>query len=176
MSTRYLFPCPNCGSKIGLLPVQAGQEIECEKCHNSFEAPKLGSLKQLTTLSDTIPRPRVPESGLKRTLFATGFALVIFMGISGAAIYFYAAGMIHDVQLEKQAEIWNQEFDRKSASELLSDWTAMGVDAGLGEWEEQPIALYRTHGLNLQKFAYGLLGLAGIGGLMSIVSFFMKGR
>ena len=92
MSTRYLFPCPNCDYKIGLLPVQAGQEIECEKCHNSCEAPKLGSLKQLATDSDTLSQPGVSESGLKRTLFATGFALVIFMGISGAAIYFYAAG------------------------------------------------------------------------------------
>ena len=62
-----------------------------------------------------------------------------------------------------------------SPNELMQEWEAMNVEAGLGEWREQIFASYATQGTYLQYLAYGLFGLAIIGALMLLGSFFIRG-
>ena len=67
-----------------------------------------------------------------------------------------------------------EETDQNSPSELLAEWNGLVME-DLEEWQEHPIAKYRTQGRILQKIAYALAAIAGAGLLIMIGSFFMRG-
>jgi len=76
MSPRYLFPCPDCGHNFELVSKQAGQELVCSDCSNSTEAPKLGTLKQLETVS----AGQANASSAARNGSSGGWKNIVFVG------------------------------------------------------------------------------------------------
>lgn len=176
MSTRFLFPCPACEKSLELQPVQAGQEIQCEHCQKTIVAPKLGDLKRLPMVGQADPKINPAVSGVKRFLFAGGLALTLLFGLGGFGLYSYASMLIQDPMVEEQHEAYVKASEAMSPSELLQQWEQMKISEGLGEWEEQPHASYRTQGQILQKIAYGILTIGAIGLMMMIGSFLVSGR
>ena len=174
MSTQFLFPCPNCEHPFKLETVQAGQELTCPQCKHPTEAPKLGAMKRLPTTGGAAPAIRQEGSRLKRSLFAGGLAVAMLLGGASYALYQYASSLIFDFDTMRTAELMAEETDQNSPSELLAEWNELVME-DLGEWQEHPIARYRTQGRILQKISYAMLAFAGAGMLLMIGSFFMRG-
>lgn len=173
MSKKFLFHCPNCQSPIELQVVQAGQDIGCQACGQSVMAPQLREIKKLPAVGAD-PEPTQP-SPLKRTLVGIGLILTILMGSLGTALYYYASGMIVEVDWEQQYARWDEHVDQMTPAELLFTWNSLDVDSGLGPWQEQALSHYRIQGQILHKIAYGLWGLATLGILLLASSFFIRG-
>ncbi len=174
MARLFLFNCPNCNHQIELLATQAGQELTCSACEQGFEAPKLGILNQLPTVGDQ-RNEHSAHTDLKRLLFSGGLVLAVLMGAAGYALNSYASKLIVNVDLEGFQSDWSAEVEAMTPVELLQQWDSMVFERGLGEWQEQVFARYKTQGTYLQYLAYGLLCLAAIGVMMIISSFLLKG-
>ena len=97
MSLRYIFPCPKCEHHFELVTKQAGQDLDCTECDTSFEAPKLGKMRQLETVGGETTKP-IPASNkrLQNSLFVGGLAIAILAGGAGYFVYDYARKMIYE--------------------------------------------------------------------------------
>jgi hypothetical protein len=96
------------------------------------------------------------------------------LGATGFTLYQYASTLIFDFDAAREAELLAEETEQRSPSDVLAEWNALAIE-DLGEWQEHPIARYRTQGRILQMIAYGMLAFAGAGLLLMIGSFFMRG-
>lgn len=175
MSARFLFPCPNCEQSIELQTVQAGQQITCPECSHTTNAPKLGDLKKLPLAGGTPIAKSTSPSALKRILIGSGLTLTLLMSVLGTALYWYAGRLIVDVDWEEELTHWENHIDELPAAEVYGLWNSIDVETGLGAWQEQALARYRTQGLILQKIAYGLWFLAIVGVVLIASSFFVRG-
>ena len=61
-----------------------------------------------------------------------------------------------------------------SPVQLWDAWQQQEFEGGLGEWTEPIYARYNKQSEILKNFAYGLLGLAGLGVITLLASFAMK--
>ncbi len=172
---RFLYPCPHCDHQVELQTAQAGQDIECPSCQQKLEAPKLGVMRQLPIVGGDAPKSKSGNSGLKRFLFAGGLALAVLLGASGWAIYQYGSRMIIDVNWDEAIGMMEADHENLTGSELLIEFNKMDVSRGIGEWEEQELTKNRTQGIYLRYFSFALMGGAGIGLLMILASFMVKG-
>ena len=175
MSSRFLFPCPECNHSIELVATQAGQSIECPECNLQAEAPKLGILRQLPIVEQAQSSKASRNSGFKRSLFTAGLAISVLMGGVGTALYKYASSLIIDPHLDQVFASMSEQLELQKAPELLDIWSQMRFEDGIGEWREMGYARYKTQGTILKRLSYGLFGIASIGLLMLIGSFMIKG-
>ncbi len=171
---RFLYPCPQCDHQVELVTAQAGQDIECPGCQQILEAPKLGIMRQLPAVGGHAQKVN-SGSGLKRFLFAGGLSLAVLLGASGWAVYKYSSKMIIEVDWDHAFADLEASHKDLTGAELLYELDKMELSRGIGEWEEQDLTKNRTQGKYLQYFSYGLFGGAGIGALMIIASFLVKG-
>ena len=174
MPPQYLLPCENCDHRFTVVPKQAGQDLECPECQHRIEAPKLGQLKQLEMIAESEPTQRGSSNPVRNILFVAGLCLAIIGGAAGAFLYVYANQMIFDVDFDEISAEFDREVDKLTAFELVGLYESMNVEAGLGDWYEPNFIRYNTQGAILLNFAYGLLGLAGLGVVMAISCFFLK--
>lgn len=178
MPIHYLLPCSDCEHQFQLTTSQAGQPLQCPQCDTVIDAPKLGTLKQLPTLEDASTKATAAgnqTAGWKRHVFAIGLMTAVAAGIAGAALYWYSQSLFTPVDVDGHIELVHQELDKCSPAELWQIWHQQtDLEDGLGEWAEPKYMGQNIQSNHLKNFAYGLLGLAGIGVLMLLSSFAMK--
>ncbi len=175
MSARYLFPCPSCNDhQFELVTKQAGQDLTCPKCKAIIEAPKLGILRTLESIGGDSISAKPSGGRTKNLLFVGGLALAILAGSAGAWVYQYGRSMRSDLDIAAKLQEFDEWADGLTPYEVVSMFQYMDVDKGLGDWKEQETIGMDRQGKILQNFSYGLMGLAGIGALGLLSSFFMK--
>ncbi len=136
----------------------------------------LGKMKQLEMVGGFTPikGPDSSTGSLRNLLFVVGLALAIVGGATGYFVNRYADNLILEVDNEAEKESFDQEVDRLTAPQVVALYEAMQIEKGLGEWYEPNFIRYNTQGEILRKASYGLIGLAGLGMLVLIGSFFTK--
>ena len=177
MPIHYLLPCNDCEHHFQLTTSQAGQPLECPQCGTAVDAPKLGTLKQLPTGGDSSSEATVSSSGdagWKRYVFAIGLITAVVAGIAGTALYWYSQSLFTPVDVEGHIQLVEQEIDNWSPAQLWHAWHQQELEDGLGEWAEPVYMGYNKQSEILKTFAFGLLGLAGVGLLTLLSSFAMK--
>ena len=105
-SNLYLLPCPQCQHSLEVQSRQAGQTVQCSECQHSFDAPRLGELKNLQQVvaTETGSASSAPSSMLKRWLFTLGLAMTVLLGASGVGVYQFASSIQNEINLEKALE------------------------------------------------------------------------
>lgn len=175
MPPRYLYPCPHCNYTFELATKQAGQSLSCPECQAEFEAPKLGILKTLEVAANSHPATQNSfAGGIKSSLFVAGLAIAVILGTAGSLLYVYSSKLIGRVDIAKGSEVFNEEVNLYTDSQVVEKFEQMNVSDGLGEWKEQKVVRYSNQGRILQTTSYGILGLAGVGLMMLIGSFFVR--
>ncbi len=179
MPIHYLLPCPNCEHQFSLTTSQAGQPLECPECSNATNAPKLGTLKQLPVSEGSSTTPTATTNGTigwKRYVFVLGLVTAVVAGIAGVSLYSYSQSLFTPADVEGHISLIDQDLDQCSPVVLWDIWhdPSRNFEEGLGEWAEPTYARYNKQSAILKNFAYGLLGLAGLGALTLLSSFAIK--
>ena len=179
MATRYLLPC-KCNHKLSVETRHAGNTIECPECSAMVDVPKLRELKNLeleNPENDALPRAANP---LKRLLFTLGLGVAVIAGVAGGLLYNYSSNMIG-----KDEKTRNEIAEFENADALLADaspgemwdlWYSSIDDYELPEWKEAHWNKNYAQGTILRNFAYGILGIAGIGLLTALCSFLIGSK
>ena len=176
MAARYAYECPECHSTIELSTTQAGQDITCGSCSAVVNAPKLGTIRSLPALDDTLASDRKPGKGspLKGWLFAGGLLLAVIAGIGGAAAQYRADQFHIDVDIEEIVSNEHKMLDKAPPIEIFVIAIEAGKESFTLEYSE---AAYRTYNIKsgiIQKVAWACFGVAGFGLLMMLSSFFFR--
>lgn len=177
MPIHYLLPCNDCEHQFQLTTSQAGQPLECPQCGTAVDAPKLGTLKQLPTSGESSSKATALSSGdagWKHSVFAIGLITAVVAGLAGAALYWYSQTLFTSVDVESYITLSEQEIDKWSPAQLWHFWHEQKLEDGLGEWAELEYVGDNKQSEILKMFAFGLLGLAGVGVLTLLSSFAMK--
>ena len=173
----YLLPCPNCQHSIELQTRQAGQSISCPQCSTSFDAPRLGELKQLPQKeSEDAPSNHSQNSSsqLKRWLFTLGLAFAVLFGCAGAGLYWYAGSIQREVDADTAVASQAADIDNLTDAEVYQVAATINSEDTLGEYFQPAVIKNNKQGEILKFIAYGLLALAGVGLLALIGAFFVK--
>ncbi len=176
MPPQYIFPCQNCDHKFTLVPRQSGQELVCPQCNQPAEAPMLGKMKQLELVEGTqVTPPRKSSAGSwKNSLFTGGLAIAILFGAGGFSLYRYASWLHSDYDFDEQITTFESEVDAFSQTQVVALYESMNVKDGLGDWFEPEFIRYNKQAEILLPVSYGMLGLALLGFVSMIGSFFIK--
>ena len=172
----YLLPCPQCQHPLELASRQAGQRVQCSKCEHSFDAPRLGELKQLekTTTSGSGPTTAAPSSILKRWLFTLGLAMTVLLGAAGIGVYQFANSIQREIDAEGALRNIEARLEKMSDAEVYHVAASYKSKDSIGEYFQPGLVKSNKQGEILEYVAYGLLGLAAVGLLMLIGSFWVK--
>ena len=119
-SNLYLLPCTQCEHPLEVQTRQAGQTVQCSECGHSFEAPRLGELKNLEQVAavETRSAASAPSSILKRWMFTLGLAMAVLLGASGVGVYQFASSIQREIDPDKSLQEINEKIDQFSAAEL----------------------------------------------------------
>ena len=174
MAPQYLLPCEKCEHQFEIVTKQAGQSLECPKCKHQTEAPKLRVMRQLEPAAATDVGPQRTGNRLKNYLFSIGLAVTILAGAAGGGLYQYANSLIFEYDIADYIGEMEARFDQLSPAQVVAVYESMNLEQGLGDWQEHPQKGSNKQGKYLLQFSYFLLGLAGLGGLTLLSSFFIK--
>jgi len=181
MAARYAYECPKCHSTIELSTTQAGQDITCGNCSAVVTAPKLGTIKSLPLLEDTSsPKSRsgkAAKSGslAKSWLFAGGLLLAVLAGIGGAAAQYRANQFKVEVDIEQALVDQHALLDEAPPVEIFAIAIGACDESFTLEYSEVPYRTLNIKGGIFQKIAWACFGIAGLGLLMLLSSFFFRG-
>lgn len=182
MAKCYLLTC-KCNHKLPVETRHAGSTIKCPECSTTIDVPKLGELKKLEPANQTDSKTTKRAAGtnpVKRLLFTLGLALAVIAGVAGGLLYNYASNMIAKDQQTRSdiAEFKKTELLEKDAPpHVVWDlWYGSIKQSELPEWKEADWNKNYAQGNILRNFAYGILGVAGIGLLLAISSFFISNK
>ena len=182
MANRYLLPC-ECGHKLVVESRNAGSTIECLECSTTVDVPKLGELKKLepAELADPKSAKRSARTNpVKRLLFTLGLAVAVIAGVAGGLLYNYSGNLItKDDQTRSEIARYknvNDPYANATASQLWDQWYTNIKPLELPEWKEADWNKNYAQGTILRNFAYGILGVSGIGLLVAISSFFLSNK
>lgn len=184
MAARYAYECPQCHSTIELSTTQAGQNLKCHKCSAEITAPKLGVIKSLPPVGGVATKSAskagsLPKSDsgspLRSWLFAGGLLLAVIAGIGGAAAQYRANQFyVEEVNIDEVIKREHEKIDKAPASEIYALVASSTDESFRLEYSE---AGYRTANIKrgiMQWVAGAAFGVAGIGCLMLLFSFFLK--
>ncbi|QEG24618.1 hypothetical protein [Mariniblastus fucicola] len=182
MAARYAYECPECHSTIELSTTQAGQQLTCAGCSAVITAPKLGVIKGLPAVGGQSATParqgRAPKSGspLKSWLFTGGLLLAVLGGIAGSAAQYRANEFRVDIDFDAAVAKEMDLIDSHSPAEIYGIAVESTKDSFALEYSEVP---YRTSNIKsgiIQWVAWTCFGVAGVGLLMLLGSFFVKNQ
>jgi hypothetical protein len=170
---RYLYLCPRCSHTNLLSATQAGQELTCAGCNQSFEVPQLQVLRQFAVEKDsTAVKEKSTSWAARDMLFVIGMICLIVGSSSGYGLYRYSNSLIDDIKNpDKEIEM---RVDSLSSGAVLWDWYHIEKNPDLPDWLEHPIIGRRKQGNILKKVAYGLCGIGGCGFLLVATSLLMR--
>lgn len=111
---------------------------------------------------------------LKRWLFTLGLASAVLLAVAGAGVYQFSNSIQSDVDPRDAIEYFQSDIAGLSDTEVYQVAASYDADATIGEYY-QPVAIKsRKQGEILKAFAYGLLGLAAVGAIALVSSFFVE--
>jgi len=177
MAARYAYECPECNSVIELSTTQAGQELQCDSCNADITAPKLGIIKGLPRVDEGgVPSKKTAKLGspLKSWLFTGGLLLAVLGGIAGGAAQYRANQFYVDANIEQIVDAELKTIDEAPATEIYGVLAGSTQEDFLLEYSEAP---YRTLTIKngiIQWVAWSCFGVAGLGVLLLLSSFFFK--
>ena len=172
----YLLPCPQCQHPLELASRQAGQSVHCSECEHSFEAPRLGELKQLKQVDSSQSPSKVgaQSSMLKRWLFTLGLAMTVLLGAAGVGVYQFASSIQQEIDADGAMQNIDARLEEMSDAEIYHVAASYDTKDSIGEYFQPGQVKGNKQGEILKIIAYGLLGLAAAGLLMLIGSFLVK--
>ena len=172
----YLLPCPECQHPLELAPRQAGQGVHCPDCEHSFDAPRLGELKQLEKVANTGsgPATRAASSALKRWLFTLGLAMTVLLGAAGVGVYQFATSIQQEIDADGAMRDIETRIEEMSDAEVYRVAASYDPEDTIGEYFQPGSVKSNKQGEILEYVAYGFFGLAAAGLLMLIGSFMIK--
>ena len=172
----YLLPCPQCQHPFELASRQAGQSVQCLQCEHSFDAPRLGELKQLEKVAatDSGPATAEPSSVLKRWLFTLGLAMTVLLGAAGVGVYQFANSIQQEIDAEGAMSDIETRIEEMSDADVYRVAASYDPEDSIGEYFQPGSVKSNKQGEILKYVAYGLLGLAAAGLLMLIGSFMIR--
>jgi len=180
MAKCFLLPC-ECNHKLSVETRNAGSTIECPQCSATLDVPKLRELKNLEpAIQDQGTGQSRAANPVKRHLFTLGLGIAVIAGLAGGALYKYSSNMINKDQ-QTRDEI--AEFEKADAflkeaplAQVWDIWHDNIDDIDLPEWKEATWNTNLAQGTILKNFSYGILGLAGIGLLLTLSSFLISNK
>ena len=183
MAQLYLLPCGSCAHKIEVELKQAGGSVTCPACQAEMIAPTMGGIKklELSEASGIMVDPKAGSAngrhyGLKQWLFAGGLVIVVLAASSGFAIWFYADSLVTISNIDAQVNAASQHIPSMSPAEVWDSWDELTSNGPLPEWKEIESIGQNKQAAYLKSIAYGFIGLAAIGLLALLSSFFIKVR
>lgn len=177
MAVRYAWECPKCQATIELAATQAGQELTCASCSAVVEAPKLGVIKSFPVVGGEVAGSRTVAGGrsaLKSWLFAGGLLLAILAGAAGGWAQYTSNQYYVDVDVETLIEEEFKALDEAPPAEIYAIAAGASEESFTLEYAETPYRTYSIKSGIIQYVAWAFWGVAGIGILMLLASFFLK--
>lgn len=173
MSPRYSLNCPHCQHLNAVSTTQAGQDLECDGCQQTIQAPRLGQLKQLPVIETAAPAI-AKKGGQGGKLFVLGMLMLIFCGGGGAGLWYFASGKLSNYETVVEEEIQRVDslVDEANVIDLAQIYETMPLEAGLPAWQERPYVGQNKQGIILRNISYGLLTIGGIGLICAVIGFF----
>ena len=179
MSFTHLFPCPACSQDNELVLKQAGQELTCQHCSETFAAPRLGSLKRLPIAESSqspaeMAKQRRRDPRQRNSLASIGLFVLLLGLVVGAGTLYYANQIWTEIDIEAPIAEYNDLSDKMNPAEVYLDFSSLRVENGLPEWKEPEYVGDNIQSQILSYFAYGTLGVGAIGFLVFLSAFLMK--
>ncbi len=182
MAIKYVFSCPHCDAPTELLATQAGQEMACESCSAAFSAPKLGDIKSLPVAAGQSAGNQAgraqTKSGsvIKSWLFAGGLLLAVAAGIGAFAVQNHAQSIYVEFDLDEAIQSENDRVEEALPTEIYQLAVAAAKEDFTLEWREPYYRAANKQSSVLQGVANGLWGASGLGLLLLIASFAIRGQ
>jgi DNA-directed RNA polymerase subunit RPC12/RpoP len=180
MAVRYAYPCPKCDSKIEITTTQAGEQVVCGNCSAKVTVPKLGVIRTLPRVgggegsqSDTSKAAK-SASPMKGWLFAGGLLIAVIAGVAGGAAQYRANQFRVDVDIEKVVADEMAAIDKASPAEIYNIAIGATQEDFALEYQEAPYRSMNIKSGIIQWVAWACFGVAGVGLLMLLASFFVK--
>lgn len=177
MASLHLLPCSNCDHKFRIETRDAGRQLECPDCKTEIVVPRLGDIRKLELLEQEVERksPRgsksnAPVSRGRAVMFTIGLALAVLFGIAGGALYFYSSTKKVNINLGETNVMAEGAIEEMPAPELYDFFQLTMKDKPLGAWKEDIVMANNKEAAILDKFAYVLFSVAGLGLLMMLGS------
>jgi hypothetical protein len=150
--------------------------VACSQCGHSFEAPRLGELKQLeqVTLADGGLPTAATSSILKRWLFTLGLAMTVLFAAAGIGVHQFASSIQQEIDAEGALQGIGTRIEEMSDAEIYQFAASYDSEDTIGEYFQPGQVKGNKQGEILKIVAYGLLGLAATGLLMLVGSFLVK--
>lgn len=128
MAKSFLLPC-KCGSKITVVPSQAGDTVACGNCGEKLPVPTLRELNQLETVENLAPAKVDRREESRRSWSGwRGFAMAMLLGFGALALirggyYGWALTTIDtsgsaEEALQRSSEI----IDKMEEQDLVAAW------------------------------------------------------
>lgn len=177
MSQQVAVPCPHCAAEQSVEFRRAGQELTCKACGKLFTAPKLRELKErlpAATSASARSAARAGQTPLRNWLFVIGLATAALCGIGGYFVTQYAKTMIVDEALAKKFTLdVEQDLDSYAPADLWVTWETMLANRVLPQWDLAAARDVQQLGESFRFTGLALYGLAGLGALTLLSSFFL---
>lgn len=183
MAQLYLLPCGSCDHEIEIELKQAGSSVTCPACQAETMAPTMGGIKklELSESSGIMVNPKEDSAagrhyGMKQWLFTGGLLILVLAAVSGFAIWFYADSLVTISNLDAKVADANRNIPDLSPAEVWDAWDDLTSGGPLAEWKENVQMGQNKQAAYLKTMAYGFMGIALIGLLSLLSSFFIKER
>lgn len=176
MSKCYQLPCKKCGHPVEVEGRHAGGTVNCPSCEAAVEVPTFRVLKSLTASEDpTVSAAGGEPNRIKGVLFAVGFGVAVIAGIAGGFLYQYASTMVANTNLDSERIVKEgaAEVEGAPIGALWEYWNTDIEGVELPDWQESSWRRYNRQGRTLTNIAYGILGVAALGLLVMLGSFFI---
>lgn len=174
MSQKYAVPCV-CGATVAVESRQAGDRVQCQKCSEFVDVPRLRELQGLEILDSPEVAPKSTNSanwsGLPGGLFAFGLLLIAIAGIC-AAFTFNTLTKLKEFATPPKTNVQVVKKDILNLT-LLDSWD---------EWESykkinlstrpEPIHLQAKDRIALLNKFLAFFGVLATVGLLAILSSF----
>lgn len=167
----YLLPCPQCGAKNPVDPMQAGELLTCTQCGATIEVPSFRELRQLERAE--IKPVQKPAAGggeiARRLVFALGLIL-----IAGGLLWGSYVGLIRSQLPDAeplpdhtvQAEAMIDEFPPRETFDLWKEFR----DQGLGPYRPPDTYIRQLWGAHYMRRILLAVAIVGVGLLMTLTT------
>lgn len=105
-----------------------------------------------------------------------GFGVAVIAGAAGWFLYQYASTMVAktDVDSERIIREGAEQVENAPVGALWEYWNTNIEGTDLPDWQESSWRRYNRQGKTLTNVAYGILGVAALGVLVMLSSFFVS--
>lgn len=177
MVQKYELPCPACKQKIEIETIQAGSILNCPGCGEAINVPKLRELRQLDLIQTPESTTKLAWGPLAGFLFS--FGLLLLAIAIGSAIYVWQQRQTM-ASYSEAPDVETFEFD-VDIQELTLDqswrvWTELNEKNDLSKRPKPVFMRARDEVERLDKFLYIFGGLATVGLISCVFSFFSRTR